>query len=372
MARIVTLIRAPGITPPLVGGARLRSCCGCRGSVAADAGVVSSLFLVPRWVGHSEVEGAVVQVQDEQEVRQRTFVRSTLRPLGETAPDAGWADLTREQRVEDVSPPRRRRKRRLGGIVALAVVGGGVSLSCLFVASRFGGDTLNAFARVPAARQSASVVAAGRTGRQDILDAQSTAPPATAIPPGAAPGVAQATPIPAGAKSLGQEVARTEATLRSGWLEATLDYGSGDRSLTTVIFDRGSANAPARLHMTTTYRGAGGAQTVERISLGEQSWERRAGGTWAAQPTQTNIWQQVQVFLPRVPALSDSALTGGQDAGILQWYDPARNGDVIVHADPASGIPRALTLSNRATRSVLTVTYQGWNTPVEIAAPRAT
>ena len=55
--------------------------------------------------------------------------------------------------------------------------------------------------------------------------------------------------------------------------------------------------------------------------------------------------------------------------GVLPWHDHARNADVTLEVDPETGIPIRLIETVPVNNLVLTASYIGWNTDVEISAP---
>src|SRR5204863_10090474 len=98
------------------------------------------------------------------------------------------------------------------------------------------------------------------------------------------------TPVAAASPSAGSSaavallalVAGAEANLRSGELEGRVEYGSGAQSRAVVTFDLGGDVRPPRVHSVVTSSLGTSDRTVERITVGEQSWERRRDGSWGA------------------------------------------------------------------------------------------
>ncbi len=177
-------------------------------------------------------------------------------------------------------------------------------------------------------------------------------------------------PSPA-AQVLLQRVAAAEAALRTGQLEATITYGSGLRSSARVRFDLGDERHVPRFQITTTYEGTNGVQTTERITIGDQSWERQQDGQWTVMPARESALKQLQVFLPRTDSISNVTRVTVEGTYVLRWYDAARDADVTLRVDTA-GIPQQLRRVSRANGLTRTVTYRGLNTPVEITPPDAT
>jgi DNA-binding transcriptional MerR regulator len=201
--------------------------------------------------------------------------------------------------------------------------------------------------------------------------------PTTAPIPTTAPTAIAALPITgsASASDILLQVAEAEAALRMGQIEATITYGAGRRSSAQVRFDLGDAQRVPRFQITTTYEGTTGAQTTERITIGDQAWERQQAGQWTVMPARESALKQLQVFLPRTDSISDGTNVTVKGATVdgtyaLHWYDAARDADVTLNVDTA-GIPRQLHRVSRANGLVLTVTYSGWNTTVEIPPPAA-
>jgi hypothetical protein len=195
--------------------------------------------------------------------------------------------------------------------------------------------------------------------------------PTTASQPSPAATAPAATANPPSAQVLLQRVSAAEAALRTGQLEATIIYGSGLRSSARVRFDLGDAQHVPRFQITTTYEGTNGVQTTERITIGDQSWERQQDGHWTTTPARESALKQLQVFLPRTDSISNVTRVTVEGTYVLRWYDAARDADVTLRVDTA-GIPQQLRRVSRANGLTRTVTYRSLNTPVEITPPEAT
>jgi hypothetical protein len=183
---------------------------------------------------------------------------------------------------------------------------------------------------------------------------------------------AEATPRATAATLLGTAaaaVAEAEVALRTGEIEAEIDYGAGRHGSARLVFDRGQAGTPPRLQVTTTYGSGADGHTTERIVIGERSWERQSGGAWTAGQTRESVLGQIRAYLPGLEPGSEPGVESNGQIAVLRWYDAARDVDVVLHVDPSTGVPRQKRRVTRATGSVLTVAYGAWNTPVEIAAP---
>jgi hypothetical protein len=166
-----------------------------------------------------------------------------------------------------------------------------------------------------------------------------------------------------------QRVANAEAALRSGEFQSSLQYSSGTRSLSSIIFDLGDASHPPRLHLATSYQSGNQIQTIERIAIGERGWQRKADGTWTEIAETEGAWGQIQAFLPHAASASNAEIVQPGSPTILHWYDPNRSTDITLKVDPITGTPQELRQLMRTTNSILVVGFNGWNTPVEIAPP---
>lgn len=195
----------------------------------------------------------------------------------------------------------------------------------------------------------------------DTLDRSQPAATSTA-------GMAQS---PASAARLIESVAAAEAALRTGELTATREYGGGASSSTHVRFDLGDGQQEPRLHVVTTYRGAREAETVERLLVGGQTWQRQPDGSWSEQPAQEDVETELRAFLPRASTIVSAEAVGAAEEAQLRWHDFERNADLTLLVDPATGIPRELSQVLLTTGEALTVVYSGWGTPVELPSPLA-
>ena len=93
-------------------------------------------------------------------------------------------------------------------------------------------------------------------------------------------------------------------------------------------------------------------------------------GDTAAITVQGDVRDQVGAYLPnvdRAPASPQIDIAG--ESATLRWYDAAHDVDVVVDVDPTTGSPRRMMQRVRASGATFTVTYDGWNIPVMIAAP---
>jgi hypothetical protein len=200
--------------------------------------------------------------------------------------------------------------------------------------------------------------------------------PATATPAGArasptatAPGATAVSPTATPVPGLVERVLDAESNLRSGRIEAVIDFGNGPRSIALLAFDLGGADTPPRLRSITTYQGTGAARVIEMIIVGEQSWRRVDNGPWTTATNQDSVWGNVRSFLPSAHALPGAASSDAGQQAVLTWHDANRDSDVTLEVDPATGTPVRLTQVARQSPTVFTVAYLDWNSPVEISPP---
>jgi hypothetical protein len=172
------------------------------------------------------------------------------------------------------------------------------------------------------------------------------------------------------AVTLLRRVVAAEAMLQSGQFDATIDYAGGNGSSATVSFDFGPGQRMPRFQIASAYKSSSGTQTVERVTIGDQSWERHPDGTWAERAPQEGVTDQVQVFLPHANAITSAQLAIVPNGAVLSWYDADRDVDVTLAVDPSTGVPRELREVTRFTGSTLMVTYTDWNSPVDINPPK--
>lgn len=166
-----------------------------------------------------------------------------------------------------------------------------------------------------------------------------------------------------------QQLIAAETSLRSGELEAVIDYGNDSRSVAQVRFDLGTAQILPRLDFKTAYQGSSSTQTIEEITIGDHAWERHGEQSWTSVPAREGMWDQIRFFLPGAEYGSTPSYGKQPDQTELRWYDATRDADVRVIVDPKTAVPLVLERQTRGTGLTLTVTYKGWNTPVEILPP---
>jgi hypothetical protein len=167
-----------------------------------------------------------------------------------------------------------------------------------------------------------------------------------------------------------RRVAAAEAALRGGQIEARISNADGTAAWAQIRFDFGDATKPPAFHITSTYTGTASVQKVERITIGERSWERSPDGHWSTRPAREGIADQVRVFLPHAEFVANANLEQNSTAAVLRWHTSATDSNFTLVVDPSTGTPRELQQDTSPTGSVRVVTYSLWNTAVDITAPQ--
>jgi hypothetical protein len=171
------------------------------------------------------------------------------------------------------------------------------------------------------------------------------------------------------AGALRQKVVTAEESVVSGELTATLESNGRRQSSAQIRFDLGGGTRPPRVQITTTYHGATETQQREQLVVGDRWWQRRPDGGWESIPPQAGVWDQVQTYLPQVRTVPPERVGLDDTPATLRWHDQSRDIDVTLTIDPATGAPRHLRQVSRDGKTMLTVTYTGWNAPVDIQPP---
>ncbi|NOK57366.1 MAG: hypothetical protein GFH27_549309n101 [Chloroflexi bacterium AL-W] len=179
-----------------------------------------------------------------------------------------------------------------------------------------------------------------------------------------------ATTVPTDTEPAGvlDQVAQARADLRSGQIEAVFDYGDGTSATISATFDRGDTSVSPCIQMTTTDQSPYGTQTLSRITIGDEMWERRDDAAWAQLASAIAVETQLQHLLPRAAATANPTIETDDDRTVVHWYDPHREAEVQVSLN-GDGIPQELREIRQDNQAVVTVSYQAWNTPIEIVPP---
>ena len=222
---------------------------------------------------------------------------------------------------------------------------------------------VGATATVPAPPQATASVA------PPIASAAPAALTPTVIAPRASPNTAPAASTPSATPDGNALVALVRAErsdVRRGTVETTIDYGGGNMAVSTVTFDLGDGSQPARLLITTTYQGATGSRTVRRLTIGSQTWQRGAEATWVRQATPDDVRAQVAEVLPQPGTNAIAVAFLPARIATLRWYEAARDADITLQVDAATGVPQEERRAIRSGGPTLTVRYPNWNGPVDI------
>ena len=207
----------------------------------------------------------------------------------------------------------------------------------------------------------------GGTHQSIASDLQATA--SAQILPTIAPSRSALAPNSNTGAAVQSRLVQAVATLRTGEIGATVDFGNGMRTVTDVHFDFGGDGSAARFAITRVYGGATGTHTQELIAIGDHTWQRVDEGAWSIVTVPIAVREQVRSLLPNVNGAMNFALTGQNTDAAFRWPDTDRNADVTLTVDGATGIPRSLQQVTHPTDATLAVTYTGWNTAVNIRAP---
>jgi hypothetical protein len=205
--------------------------------------------------------------------------------------------------------------------------------------------------------------------------ADSRAALAAALGQGTAPIAPPAGSIDPSAKSLQnneilQILASAEVGLKTGTFEVSVDYAAGSHAASTIAFDLGDDSHPSRFHVQTTYESNGSKQGAELVIVGTDAWERLSDGTWVKTRDTISIYQQVRTFLPDIARLAQQSDVHFDQPGLLRWHDPSRSVDLTLQFDPLTGVPLSMRQAMNGTGAALNVTYDGWNTDVDINVPK--
>jgi hypothetical protein len=200
------------------------------------------------------------------------------------------------------------------------------------------------------------------------------APSATPVPPSPTevprPPTATATVGPPATDVARSKVLTAVERLRMGQFEAAIENQDGSRATAQLQFDLGEGERPPGYHILTLYENRDQKYSTERISIGEEAWQRTDSGPWSEVTEQEGAWGQLQTFLPRTLSAAKPTLveTYAGDK-LLRWSETSQGGEITLRFDPATGVPTEMQRLYGATGSKLTVSYIEWNTPVEIAPP---
>jgi hypothetical protein len=168
------------------------------------------------------------------------------------------------------------------------------------------------------------------------------------------------------------QLAQAEADLRSGEFKATILPSKGKPSLVTVRFDLGGPNRVPVMELTTTYAADNGQVDVTKIQIGQRAWLRQLNGRWRVGSSPETVRDQLQVFLPHAEMAAEPAYITDTTTLQIEWQDVGGDSNVVADVAPDTGVPSKLQRENLATGELVIVSYDRWNSPVDVLPPRNT
>ncbi len=295
-------------------------------------------------------------------------VEDSVIPQAFRAPLPGMAGQSRHPLFENVGqrPVRPRHTRTLlatmfATAILIGLVAGGLGRG-------FVGATVSPTNGVDAndTRAGAGIAGENRGDVGAIVDAAKLAP----ILPGAtvAPTIVPPTIAPISLTTVQQRIASSEATLHSGQFTTTIDYGNGFSTYSVARFILADGATPFQLALQSTYKAQTGSQTTERIVKGTSISERPAGAQWRTYEAQQESRAEILNLLPAIGSIPETAITR-EGPTTLRWHDARRGATMTLTVDPETWVPLTLRQVFDTTRQVVSISYQGWNTPITIARP---
>lgn len=168
--------------------------------------------------------------------------------------------------------------------------------------------------------------------------------------------------------ALRQRITASEATLHTGQFATTIEYGNGSSASSVMRFTLADSAKLSQLELQSTYKASTGSQTTERIIGGGTVWERRVGAQWRTYEAQQDPRAEIASLLPAIGSIPETAISR-EGSTTLRWHDPQRGTAMTLTVDPNTGVPLTLRQEYDATGQVVSIAYQGWNTPIAIALP---
>ena len=215
-------------------------------------------------------------------------------------------------------------------------------------------------------RAVAGIAGENRSDVGAIVDAAKLAPiiPVATV----APTIAPPTIAPIRLTAVQQRIASSEATLHSGQFMTTIDYGNGSSTYSVARFILTDGATPFQLALQSTYKAQTGSQTTERIVNGTSISERPVGAQWRTYKAQHDPREEILSLLPAIGSIPEAAITR-EGPATLRWHDARRGAAMTLTVDPATWVPLTLRQVFDTTGQVVSISYQGWNTPIAIARP---
>lgn len=172
--------------------------------------------------------------------------------------------------------------------------------------------------------------------------------------------------------SFQKRTAEIESSLHSGEIEAQVSYTDGASTTLVVRFDMGDEQRQPRLHMSASYRDTGVSESVEQITVGNDTWQRHDEGLWTMVTTSKSVKEQLQPFLPKVDTAKEPQLDIVGDTAVLRWFDTDQAVDDTLRLSAPRGMPEELRRVERTSGQVMTLKYRSWNTAIVIESPSLT
>ncbi len=176
------------------------------------------------------------------------------------------------------------------------------------------------------------------------------------------------TAAPVDLMALRQRITSSEATLHTGQFATTIEYGNGSSASSVIRFTLADSAKLSQLELHSTYKASTGSQTTERIIGGGTVWERRVGAQWRTYEARQDPRAEIASLLPAIGSIPETAISR-EGSTTLRWHDPQRGTAMTLTVDPNTGVPLTLRQEYDATGQVVSIAYQGWNTPIAIALP---
>lgn len=210
-------------------------------------------------------------------------------------------------------------------------------------------------------RAAAGIAGGDRSDVGAIVDATKPTPtiPVATVPP---------TIAPVSLTAIRQRIAASEATLHSGQFTTTIDYGNGSSAYSVARFVLTDGATPFQLELQSTYKAKTGSQKTERIVDGTSISERSAGAQWRTYKAQQDPRAEILNLLPAIGSIPETAISR-EGPTTLRWHDARRGAAMALTFDPETWVPLTLRQEYDTTGQVVSISYQGWNTPIAIARP---
>lgn len=162
------------------------------------------------------------------------------------------------------------------------------------------------------------------------------------------------------------------ASVRSGEIEAKVAYDDGATTTVVVRFNMGDEQHPSSIQIVASYRDAILSESVEEITVGNDTWRRQNGGSWVIAPAAKSVKDKLLPYLPKVDSVKDPQLDILGDIAVLRWFDADHEIDETLRLNGPLGTPEEMRRVERTSGEVMTLAYRAWNTAVAISPPFVT